>query len=278
VRVYRPHLERALSHPLLLLLAWVAASYGAAGPSAVAEELLGPEKARSADERAASSGPLNAEEARQFWSFRPLVRTDSPSVKNPAWVQRRIDDFVLATLEANGLSPSPQADRRALIRRATFDVIGLPPSPEEVEAFVQDNSPDSYQQLVDRLLASPHYGERWGSDCGRNGGACSRTDGIGVCDRRVGVCNLGSCIRSRGQCNRVRDPCICIRDQCTCIGGRGGCIGDECRCKNCCAGGMEPFATTICSLTYEKSRLVSRFRIPPRLAESVPGCCMSLLF
>ncbi|MBI3465547.1 MAG: DUF1549 domain-containing protein, partial [Planctomycetes bacterium] len=133
----------------------------AAGSSAVAEE-LGPEKARSADERAASSRPLNADEARQFWSFRPLVRTDSPSVKNPAWVQRRIDDFVLATLEANGLSPSPQADRRTLFRRATFDVIGLPPSPEEVEAFVQDNSPDSYQQLVDRLLASPHYGERWG--------------------------------------------------------------------------------------------------------------------
>ena len=76
MRVYRPHLERALSHPLLLLLAWVAASYGAAGPSAVAEELLGPEKARSADERAASSGPLNAEEARQFWSFaRSFERT-----------------------------------------------------------------------------------------------------------------------------------------------------------------------------------------------------------
>ena len=73
-----------------------------------------------------------------------------------------IDNFVLARLEAGGLSPAPPADKRTLIRRATFDLIGLPPTPAEVDAFLADNSADAYAKVIDRLLASPHYGERWG--------------------------------------------------------------------------------------------------------------------
>ncbi|MBI3262612.1 MAG: DUF1549 domain-containing protein, partial [Acidobacteria bacterium] len=82
-------------------------------------------------------------------------------MQDPAWVRNPIDDFVLAKLEARGLAPSPPADKRTLIRRATFSLVGLPPTPEEVEAFLADRSPDAYERLVDRLLASPAYGERW---------------------------------------------------------------------------------------------------------------------
>ncbi len=73
-----------------------------------------------------------------------------------------VDAFVLAKLEAKGLTPNPPAERAALIRRATYDLIGLPPTPEEVDAFVKDDAPDAYEKLLDRLLASPHYGEKWG--------------------------------------------------------------------------------------------------------------------
>ena len=99
---------------------------------------------------------------RNFWSFRPVVKPPPPPVKNSRWCLNPVDRFVLAKLEAKGLKPAPAADRRALIRRVTFDLIGLPPSPEEVEAFVSDRSPDAWEKVVDRLLASPHYGERWG--------------------------------------------------------------------------------------------------------------------
>ena len=96
-----------------------------------------------------------------WWSFRALVR---PSVPRPAsaWGANPIDRFVAARLAENGLSPSRQADRTTLIRRLSFNLHGLPPSPAEVDAFVNDRSPDAYQRLVDRLLASPRYGERWG--------------------------------------------------------------------------------------------------------------------
>jgi hypothetical protein len=82
--------------------------------------------------------------------------------ENKNWGQTPVDNFILATLEAKGLTPNPIADKRTLIRRATFDLIGLPPTPEEVEAFIKDESPDAFAKVVDRLLASPHYGERWG--------------------------------------------------------------------------------------------------------------------
>src|SRR5262249_45320478 len=85
-----------------------------------------------------------------------------PPVQNATWPQTSIDRFILAGLEARGLTPSAPADRRTLIRRATFDLTGLPPTPEEVAAFKADRSPGAFARVVDRLLASPHYGERWG--------------------------------------------------------------------------------------------------------------------
>ncbi|HEX8912268.1 MAG TPA: DUF1549 domain-containing protein, partial [Humisphaera sp.] len=92
-----------------------------------------------------------------FWSFRPIVQPPIPAkTTNP------IDAFVDAKLKEKGLPPAPEADRATLIRRATFDLTGLPPTVEEVRAFLADHSPDAYEKLIDRLLASPHYGERWG--------------------------------------------------------------------------------------------------------------------
>ena len=100
---------------------------------------------------------------RAFWSFQPLKVEAAAQVKDPShWAKTPIDKFVLAKLEATGLQPAPQTDRRALIRRATYDLTGLPPTPEEVDAFVKDKSPKAYESLIDRLLASPRYGERWG--------------------------------------------------------------------------------------------------------------------
>src|SRR5262249_3946912 len=87
-----------------------------------------------------------------WWSLRPLARPPVPAVKNAAWVRTPVDHFILAKLEQEGLSPNPEADRRALIRRLTFDLLGLPPSPEELDAFVHDPDPRAYEKLVDRLL------------------------------------------------------------------------------------------------------------------------------
>lgn len=100
-------------------------------------------------------------EARQFWSFQPLRKLPAPVVQIAKWPLRPIDSFLLAAMEQRKLAPSAPADRRVLIRRASFDLTGLPPAPEEVDAFVRDTKPDAYARLVDRLLASPHYGERW---------------------------------------------------------------------------------------------------------------------
>lgn len=98
--------------------------------------------------------------ARVWWSYQPVHDVLTPSVSQKGWVRTPIDAFVLAKLEAKGLKPSPDADRAAYIRRATLDVWGLIPTPEEVKTFVEDRSPNAYEKLVDRLLASPHYGER----------------------------------------------------------------------------------------------------------------------
>ena len=98
----------------------------------------------------------------KWWAFQPVRKPKPPVVKDGAWAARSpIDRFVLAKLEARGLKPAPPADRRTLIRRVYFDLIGLPPTPEEVASFVADKSPDAWEKVVDRLLASPHYGERW---------------------------------------------------------------------------------------------------------------------
>lgn len=99
---------------------------------------------------------------RQFWSFQPISEPPLPDVKNASWPQSPIDAFVLKQLEQNGLAPAPPADRRTLIRRVYFDLIGLPPTPREVQDFVDDDSPGAFAKRVDKLLASPAYGVRWG--------------------------------------------------------------------------------------------------------------------
>ncbi len=107
--------------------------------------------------------PLTVAEVRaKHWSFQPVNRPDLPAVKNAAWVKTPLDAFVLANLEKQNVTPAPVADKRTLIRRAYFDLLGLPPSPEEVEAFVNDPSPNAWAKVIDQLLASPRYGERWG--------------------------------------------------------------------------------------------------------------------
>jgi len=100
-------------------------------------------------------------EARQFWSFQRLREVAPPEVAGDAWSRNPIDKFVLAQQRAAGLTPNGPAERRVLIRRAYLDLIGLPPTPEEVDAFLADEAPDAYERLVDRLLESPHFGERW---------------------------------------------------------------------------------------------------------------------
>src|SRR5262249_2903784 len=94
------------------------------------------------------------------WAFIPPQRPALPAVKDAAWPRNPIDHFVLARLERAGLRPSPEAPRETLIRRVTFDLTGLPPTPEEIDAFLADRSPGAYEKVVDRLLASPRYGER----------------------------------------------------------------------------------------------------------------------
>jgi hypothetical protein len=98
---------------------------------------------------------------KRHWAFQPVHRPGLPPVKNTGWARTPIDRFILAKLEARGLSPSPEADRRTLIRRLSFNLVGLPPTPEEIDAFLSDGRPDAYERLVDRLLASPRHGERW---------------------------------------------------------------------------------------------------------------------
>jgi hypothetical protein len=132
-----PYKRPPLSHPQIALLkAWVAE--GGAAP---------------ADEKP---------EVAKHWAFIAPQRPEPPKVKQASWPRNGVDGFILARLEKEGLQPSPEADRVTLIRRLSLDLTGLPPSPSEVDAFVADNRPSAYALLVERLLASPHYGERWG--------------------------------------------------------------------------------------------------------------------
>lgn len=129
--------------------AWISA--GAVWPDGPAKDAIPPPSAYHISEK-----------QRSFWSFRPVVKPPLPAVRDTRWVKTPIDHFVLAKLEEKSLRPVAAADRRTLIRRVYFDLIGLPPSLAEVEAFERDKSPDAFAKVVDRLLASPHYGERWG--------------------------------------------------------------------------------------------------------------------
>ncbi len=120
------------------------------------------------DQKRGSSSPMAKKEAQpvvsDHWAFQPRTRPVPPEVSDPAWREDPIDQFLEARRQAENLPAVPLADRRTLIRRVTFDLIGLPPTPEEVRSFVEDPAPDAaaYAKLIDRLLASPHYGERWG--------------------------------------------------------------------------------------------------------------------
>ncbi len=101
------------------------------------------------------------DEDRQWWAIQPVRQPAPPALDNAAWVRNDIDRFIGQKLNESGLTPAPQVDRRALIRRVTFDLIGLPPTPAEVEAFVNDAAPEAYERLVENLLQRPQYGERW---------------------------------------------------------------------------------------------------------------------
>ena len=138
-RFPRPDARAALS--LLAASIWIA-GYASGG-------LIGKHRTITAEDHA-------------FWSLQPLETPAVPAVADAAWCRNPIDQFVLRKLKTEHLTPAPEADRPTLIRRATFDLIGLPPTPQEVDAFVRDHSPDAYEKVIDRLLASPQYGERWG--------------------------------------------------------------------------------------------------------------------
>ena len=128
---------------------WPGSAAGTAAVPAVAESKAGDKYVISA-------------ERKNFWSLLPLTDPQPPAVKDPRWAKTAIDKFVLARLEKDGLKPVRAASKHDLIRRATLDLTGLPPTPEEIAAFEKDASPDAFAKVVDRLLASPHYGERWG--------------------------------------------------------------------------------------------------------------------
>jgi hypothetical protein len=111
---------------------------------------------------AASPDGVDLAEVRKHWAFRKPTRPAPPAVRKPAWVRNPIDAFIAAEHEKHGLTPLPEADRRTLLRRVYIDLIGLPPGPADVAAFLADSSPGAYEKVVDNLLASPRYGERWG--------------------------------------------------------------------------------------------------------------------
>jgi hypothetical protein len=134
------------------LVEWVRA--GAVWPPAAVSPAAAPP--------AAAAAYTITPERRAFWSFQPIRKPAVPAVSRPEWAKTDIDRFVLARLEREGLTPVRAADRLTLIRRAALDLTGLPPTPEEVDAFQKDESPDAFATVVDRLLASPQYGEAWG--------------------------------------------------------------------------------------------------------------------
>ena len=135
---------------LVVVAAAVLLAFG--GPVVAGEASLGPSKRRTI-----------TDEDRAFWSLRPVGDPPVPVLGDPgaAGAKKDVDRFVVSKLRVEGLTPAAEADRRTLIRRATFDLHGLPPTPDEVDAFVADQSPDAYEKLIDKLLASPAYGERW---------------------------------------------------------------------------------------------------------------------
>jgi hypothetical protein len=123
---------------------------------------MGAPDPRDGKEEVQHAGRINLDEAKKSWSFQPVVDHQPPPVKRTDWVRNDIDRFLLAALEQRELSPVADVDKHTLIRRATYDLTGLPPTPDEIDAFVADTSPDAFAHVVERLLGSPHYGEKWG--------------------------------------------------------------------------------------------------------------------
>jgi cytochrome c553 len=148
--VQMPPKTKLPAHEIIDLTAWVA--QGAPWPDA---------PATSQPQTAAGRQFEITSADREFWAFKPPREPVVPPVKATRWLKNRLDPFVLAPLEVRGLEPAAPADKRTLIRRATFDLNGVPPTPEEIESFLADKSVDAFAKVVDRLLASPRYGERW---------------------------------------------------------------------------------------------------------------------
>ncbi|MGH7227158.1 MAG: DUF1549 domain-containing protein, partial [Gemmataceae bacterium] len=109
-----------------------------------------------------ASGVASAPRGAKHWAFQPIRRTELIPFSNSTWCRNAIDGFILARLEKHGIAPAPEADRVTLLRRVSLDLTGLPPSPKDIDDFLSDKRADAYERVVDRLLASPHYGERWG--------------------------------------------------------------------------------------------------------------------
>ncbi len=155
VRYWDKSLQMPPKHPLEPaevndLIEWV--KLGAPDPRT--------EEPKAAPAKAAVT--IDFEKGRKHWAFQPVKMPPLPAVRDKVWVRNDVDLFTLSRMEAAGVKPAPDADRRTLLRRVTFDLTGLPPTPAEVDAFVNDTAPDAFARVVDRLLASPRYGERWG--------------------------------------------------------------------------------------------------------------------
>jgi mono/diheme cytochrome c family protein len=148
-----PPTGKLKDHEIAALTEWV--KMGAPWPGAV-------QPASTANWPKNSSTREFTDDEKSFWSVQPVKDTAPPQVKNVSWVQSPVDRFVLQKLEAKNLKPAPRADKLTLLRRATFDLTGLPPTESEMRDFLADESPDAFKKVVERLLASPRYGERWG--------------------------------------------------------------------------------------------------------------------
>ena len=149
-RIKMPPAGRLKAEEIAAIRQWV--EMGAPWPA---------EKAKVAEANAAKPG-ADLTQQRKFWSFQPVRKTAPPAVKNQAWANNPIDAFILARLEGKNLKPAPPADKATLLRRATFDLTGLPPTEAEIRSFLEDTSSGAFARVVDRLLESPRYGERWG--------------------------------------------------------------------------------------------------------------------
>lgn len=153
-----PPMGKLKAEEIAVLTAWV--KMGAPWPGA--QPTVAEHNAEEKKWTAKTTVREFTDEEKKFWAFQPMSHPTPPSVKNEAWVKSPIDRFILAKLEEKGLQPAPPADKVTLLRRATYDLTGLPPTEKEIAEFVNDNSPDAFKKVVERLLASPRYGEQWG--------------------------------------------------------------------------------------------------------------------